>query len=167
MLTSADSNRIAKIVLSRISRHSLRLPLQNEREPGFTARVLMPLVDQAVREIDISGLTLHGDGRASAPATVLPSCEFRPDIALLYWRKRVVALEVKFLRLSGRQSSLSAAIGQAVVYRATGYEIVGVILIDLAPVSGEAAAIQSMLRELNILACVFSRSGSKIISAAL
>src|SRR4051794_38074006 len=117
MLPKADAERIARAVLSRVRKHDLPVPNPGEAEPKFTARVLMPLFDAAVKQVDISGLTLHGDGRASAPATVLPSCEFRPDIALLYRRSRVAAFEVKFVRSSGRQYSLAVAIGQAVVYR--------------------------------------------------
>jgi hypothetical protein len=165
MLSRADSDRIAKAILSRMARHTLPLPLEREQEPRFTARVLMPRAEQALQEMDISGLTLHGDGRAWAPATVLPSCEFRPDIALLFQRSRIAAFEVKFLRGSGRQYSLAAAVGQAVVYSGNGYKAVGTILLDLAPVPGEAGAIHTMLKDLGLFSCVFNRSGSKLAAA--
>src|SRR5689334_22827252 len=111
----SDSRRIARIILAKLSRELLPLPLYEEREPTFTARVLMPRVDLVLKEIDIAGVTLHGDGRSPAPSTVIPSCEFKPDIALLYERRRIAAFEVKFLRDSGRQAALASAIGQAAV----------------------------------------------------
>jgi hypothetical protein len=111
-----------------------------------------------------SGLTIHGDGKATAPATVLPSCEFRPDVALLYHRNRVTAFEVKFLRTSGRQQSLSAAIGQAVVYKTNGYRAVGIVLLDLAPAPGEAAKLHPILKGLGLFGCIFNKSGSKLIN---
>ncbi|MBK5198714.1 MAG: hypothetical protein JJE37_10620 [Methyloceanibacter sp.] len=117
------------------------------------------------REIDISGLTLMGDGAASPPVITLPSCEFHPDIALLYHRARLVAFEVKYLRSSVRQQSLSSAIGQAALYKAQGYDAVGVILVDLNPVVGDAAAILRIFNGLSFFGHIFNKSGSKLISA--
>ena len=94
MLSAADAARLAKIVVAGLSAESLLLPSTEEREPAFTARVLMPIVQRMLEGVGISGITLHGDGRSSAPSTSLPSCEFKPDIALLYRRRRMVAFEV-------------------------------------------------------------------------
>lgn len=164
MLDIADASRLASIVLDRLGSSVSEAPGPDEYEPGFTARVLMPQVRGTLQDINISDLTLTGDGAASAPIIALPSCEFRPDIALLYRRDRFVAFEVKILRSSGRQYSLAAAIGQALIYRSHGYQAVGVILVDISPIRGEAAKIAAMLSDLSLLFCVFNRSGSKLAS---
>jgi len=125
----------------------------------------MPRVRDTLREIDIPELTLAGDGAAPPPVIALPSCEFRPDVALLYRRARVVGFEVKFLRTSGRQYSLAAAIGQAVIYRSQVFEAVGIILIDLASVLGEAEAIHSMVDNLQLLCHISYKSGVKLVNS--
>jgi hypothetical protein len=121
-------------------------------------------MEMILKELEISGLTLHGDGRSSAPGIALPSATFHPDIALLYQRERSVAFEVKFLRQKGRQGSLSAAIGQATVYGSHGYEAVGIILLDTNPVRDEPDKIRKILKGLEMQSCIFCKSGTKLYS---
>jgi len=58
--------------------------------------------------------------------------EFIPDVAVLFHRERILAIEAKFIGSSGRQQALTQALGQSIVYRALGYRHSVVVIADVS-----------------------------------
>ena len=59
---------------------------------------------------------------------------FYPDLAVTLGKQNLWAVEVKLLKRTGRQSSITTALGQASLYKSR-YEHVLVVLIDSSPSS--------------------------------
>ena len=95
----------------------LRAPLAGEGEERYVASALVPIARQAL----VKGLTLHGEGlQRPAPARYLGYSMY-PDLAVMNYGQRVVAVEVKYVNFANAKGDLSTAIGQTVIYARAGY----------------------------------------------
>lgn len=93
-----------------------------EAEEVLTTKVCQPVVLQAIDELSIDGLIVAGDGRPrSAPSVRWNRWTFRPDIAVMFRSRPLLAVEVKLLRGRGTGDAAAKGLGQAQLYR-TKYE---------------------------------------------
>ncbi len=121
----------------------LRAPEAGETEERYVASTLVPVVRGAI--VNLRGLTVHGEGiRRPAPARYLGYSMY-PDIALMNYRQRVVAIEAKYVDFASAKGDLSTAIGQAVIYARGGYLTALAVLIGI-----HARETQSEIEEENI-----------------
>jgi hypothetical protein len=130
---------------------SLPMPQRGETEPQYAARVLLPIAAEARDRLNVSGLTLAGEGAGTVVPTYLLSHRFFPDFAVSYFAKRLLAVEVKFLRESGRSTAIASALGQCLLYQLDRYPYARALLIDL----------RGRLSSSDLLHChsLFSQSG--------
>lgn len=105
-------------------------PLAGEKEPTYTARVLAPQVESFLATLNEPRLQLKADGDLRPVPIAFDSRHFYPDISIDHLNERVLAIECKFMGDSHVNSSLTTAIGQAVVYRSLGYRAAFVFLIS-------------------------------------
>ena len=104
-------------------------------EVAFTKRFVLPAVRSVLNGVGSAPFVVRGDGaEAQAVPAVLLGHEFYPDVAVAFSAEHFWALEVKFLRDTGRNDSLAKAIGQAALYR-TRYEYASVLAIDWSSAS--------------------------------
>lgn len=131
-LNDAAIGRLKNRLIHALSQGPMRAPMPGEQEPAFTKSVLQPIVREVIAPLGVPGLILTGDGGDRTKPSLFYGLWFRLDLGLLYKRQTLIGVEVKFLRASGRQVALAAAIGQAVIY-STEYPETIVLLVDLAP----------------------------------
>jgi hypothetical protein len=75
------------------------------------------VVLSVVESLSIDGITVAGDGRPrSAPPVRWSRWTFRPDVAILFRNRRLLAIEVKLLRGRGSGDAGAKGLGQATIY---------------------------------------------------
>lgn len=113
---------------------SLRLEwhehLDSEREPKYTARVLLPQYKMLVTALDHHGLVLRSDGATRPQPVRLSGRDFYPDLAVNYYAQRELAIEAKFVSPTNITSVLTTAIGQAVSYTSGGYNMALIVAVS-------------------------------------
>lgn len=134
ILAAHRSKNLALKLSRALCETPVAAPDQNESEPQFTRRVLVPIVREELARLPGLALQLRGDGgdQQAVPSFVLGAVFF-PDLAVSIGSQHLWAAEVKFLRPTGRQNALATAIGQAVVYQQR-YEFVSLIVVDFSTV---------------------------------
>ncbi len=114
-----------RILAERIANHLSTGPLiavdVREREPTIVRSAIVPAIASHLKSLDIEGLTLEGEGLSLARPTVYLGSTFYPDVAILDLGVRAIAIEIKKLDGANRQSKLAMALGQATIYKLTGY----------------------------------------------
>jgi hypothetical protein len=83
-----------------------------------------------IRDLQVPGLHVGGDG--AGPVAVAPflGCHLEPDITILSFSRRLLAIEVKILRPSSFSSDVTKAVGQASLYRTFGFHKSAILLVD-------------------------------------
>jgi hypothetical protein len=125
----------------------LRAPSAGEGEEHYVASVLVSVVRQHL--VELQGLTLHGEGlQRPAPARYLGYSMY-PDLAVMNYSQRVVAVEVKYVNFANARGDLSTAIGQTVIYARAGYLTALAVLIGVhaTGTQSEVEAENSRLRK--------------------
>lgn len=129
-MTDSVAARLSKLVADEaknwtFSPESTLLP-----ETQFTGKVLYPRVNEFVRGLGRKSLVVRSDGATAPHALVMADMVFYPDIEIVEFHSRFLAIEVKFLRDSDPSGSLSKALGQAWLYQSLGFECAHLVLID-------------------------------------
>jgi hypothetical protein len=115
--------------LEAISNSVFSAPLDSEKEPAFTNRVVLPFVSAWVKSLNENGLHVRGDGGLNPLRLVWDEVSFYPDITIMNFQDRLVSYEVKFLRMEDPGGSLTKAIGQTMIYEKAGFaSSIGVII---------------------------------------
>lgn len=120
------------MVARRLSSYEWRKSQYCESETVFSENVLVPALSAVTEDLRAHGITVAGPGSGPISSVGFGLLSFWPDVALLYQRRRFLAVETKLLGDSARQQSLTQAIGQALLYRTLGYNYVMVALVDRA-----------------------------------
>lgn len=123
--------RFAALLVDLLARIPLRRPTLAEREPLFVSRVVAPPVTRWLKELDIAGLHLGGEGVGPVRPVSFLGREFRPDLTVMDGNAKLFALEAKYARAATLPSDVSKAIGQATLYKACGFPYVAILLLDL------------------------------------
>jgi len=111
--------KVIERLVRALNETTLRAPLLNETEQRYVASALVPVVQEVLS--DLKGLTLHGEGlQRAAPAHFL-GYHMYPDLAVMHYSQRLVAMEAKYVDFSLAKGALSTAIGQTVIYARAGY----------------------------------------------
>lgn len=126
------ASTLANLLENRFLNTAIPAPLDHEREPGYTARCLAPVVVDLIRSRGLSEVSCLGDGLGPVPKVYFLGVEQKPDIALVKYEERLVAMEVKYLRPSGRSSQACVGLGQSLLYQRAGFAISMGIFIDLS-----------------------------------
>ncbi len=113
------------IVTWKIPRSKLNLS-----ETEFTGTVLVPRVLEFVKSLRHRSLIVNGDGFSPPSSLVFARMSFVPDIEILEFGHRLLAIEVKMIRENDPTGAFTKSIGQAVVYKSLGFEFAHVLLID-------------------------------------
>jgi hypothetical protein len=95
------------------------MPLAGEGEERYVSTTLVPIVLRILA--DLKGLTLHGEGLQRAAPVHFLGHNMYPDLAVMHYATRVVAVEVKYVDFANAKGALSTAIGQTVTYSRAGY----------------------------------------------
>ncbi len=107
------------------------MPNALERETEFTGRVLLPWLQQWVRDLKHPGLYVRGDGGPSVSPVVWNNIQMFPDLAIVEGTSKYIALEVKLISEIDSGGSFTKAVGQTVLYGQMGYERSLGIIFDL------------------------------------
>ena len=99
-------------------------------ETTFTGDYLLPLVKDFLASLDHRSLMLRADGGVAPLPLSYAGFTFVPDLEVREYEKKLLAVEVKFLRDTDPSGSLVKAIGQAVIYRALAFEFTYMLVID-------------------------------------
>jgi hypothetical protein len=129
-LSESQLDRLLVILVEHLTRIDLTPPQAGEREPRYTARVLVPSLKRVVDELEIHGLFLMGPAAAPMHPVYVLGARFFPDVAISFHASPVVAIEVKFLTQQSAPGRLASALGQAAIYRAGGYRRAMVLALD-------------------------------------
>lgn len=99
-------------------------------EVSFTAQWVRPLIESAVAHLDHRGLLVAGDGGTRAIPVNAFGLLFTPDVTVSFYDQPLFALEVKLVRAGSGQSTLTRGIGQAAIYKESGYPVTAVLALD-------------------------------------
>lgn len=138
-LSGQQLSRLNELFIQLMSDAALDIPRPTELEPGFTSRVLRPLIESWVGNLRKPNLLVRGDGSVNSPrALTVGNLVFYPDIEIVAESQRCLAVEVKFIRPNQDPTgSFAKAIGQSILYRELGYASSHAAIVDLrAPDTG-------------------------------
>ena len=135
----------------------MRAPLAKEREPAFTARCLAPVVSGVVRARRLHGVVCLGDGLGPVPRVYFLGVEQRPDLALIRYEERLVAIEVKYLAPRGRSFSACGGLGQALLYKSAGFAVSIALFVDQEGrlTSEDVVRARALFAEIRTLRLIF------------
>lgn len=152
-------DRLARVVVGHLAGAPLEPPSGLEPEPSYTARVIQPSLSARLRELEIHGLLLAGDGAAPVAGVNFLGRRFHPDVSIAFHSQLVLACEVKLLRTGQPQSQVATAVGQAAIYRQAGYPKAVLMLVDLQDQFDDASIIDgaAALDRAGLMACVVRR----------
>lgn len=132
--------------MSRILDIGWEEPLEAEKEPQYTARVLAPVIAEYVVGLGHKTLVMRHDGGDRPHPVSFDGQRFFPDLAIYDAGSRELAIEVKYLNHSSYSEQLKTAIGQGIIYRSFGYRCSIVILVTKRP---HRVLSEKTLKELN------------------
>jgi hypothetical protein len=131
---SSLSEEKLKLLYSKIrgllSNQILLPPTPGEKEPNYTQRVILPLVSEWVKSLNENGLHVRGDGGPNPLPIVWDEISLYPDVKIMNFHDRLVAIEVKFLKQEDAGGSLTKGIGQTVMYEKAGFSTSVGMMID-------------------------------------
>lgn len=104
-----------------LSKHVWPLPLQDEKETTYTQRVILPFISDWVKELNEKDLHVRGDGGLNPLPIVWDEISLYPDVTIMIFHDRLLAIEVKFIRKEDPGGSLTKAIGQTLMYEKAGF----------------------------------------------
>lgn len=99
-------------------------------EPDFTGTVLIPRVLEFVKTLRHNSLVVNGDRFSPTSSLFHAQMSFIPDIEILEFGHRLLAIEVKMIRESDSSGAFTKSLGQALVYKSLGFEFAHVVLLD-------------------------------------
>lgn len=117
-------------LLNSLANNTLPPLKRNEGEVAYTARAIVPTLQDFLDRLSISGLLLGGHHTGINRPIRYLGMDFHPDVAVLENERRLLALEIKFLTSSGRSTAFTTALGQALAYRNGGYLTAAALIID-------------------------------------
>lgn len=130
-LSARQAERVVQLVIQELKTVPLVAPLPNETEYAYTKRCLSGQLRITVERLGLRGLVVAGAGVNPVRPVNLFRLNFYPDLAIFYYRSRVLAVEVKYVGRGQRENSVATALGQAMVYQCGGYPLTAVLLVDL------------------------------------
>lgn len=113
-------------------------------EVRLTSLKLLPALKVFVDRLGHRSLHVRGDGAQKANPALLGGLFFYPDLAVVEFERKHLALEVKVLRAADQNEALAKALGQTLIYGQCGYATSGTVLIAAEPLGGLASALAQM-----------------------
>lgn len=165
-LTEAQVSRLMEFVVSEFREVPLEAPLPIESETAYTRRCLVSLVRGVLARLAIEGLVDAGIGSAPVQPVPLFGLLFFPDLTVTFHGRRILAFEVKFLGATGRQYSVSTALGQTYLYQQAGYRRAGTLLLDVANLlsDDDVKHAEDVCRSASIEVVVRRKAGSSFLA---
>lgn len=99
-------------------------------EPEITGTVLIPQMLKFVNGLGHKSLVVTGDRFSSPTALWHAQMSFVPDMEVLNYGARLLAIEVKVIRDTDPSGAFTKSLGQAVIYRSLGFFCSHVIVLD-------------------------------------
>lgn len=99
-------------------------------ELEVTGKVLVPIFEKFVRGLRHRSLIVNGDGHTVPSALVQARMSFVPDIEIIEFGQRLLAVEVKIIRDLDPSGAVTKALGQSLMYKSMGFRHAHAILID-------------------------------------
>jgi len=99
-------------------------------EPEFTGQVLMPKIIEFVKGLRHKSLVVNGDRYSPTSSLHYAQMSFMPDIEILEFGRRLLALEVKMIRDGDPSGAFTKSLGQALIYKSLGFDFAHVMLFD-------------------------------------
>jgi len=99
-------------------------------EPELTGTVLIPQMLAFVQRLGHKSLIVTGDRFSSPTALWHAQMSFVPDMEVLDYGTRLLAIEVKVIRDTDPSGAFTKSLGQAVIYRSLGFFCSHVIVLD-------------------------------------
>jgi hypothetical protein len=123
-------SRLATFLENELLAAKFPPPFGSETEPGYTARVITPFIQNLISgQSQSRGIWVKGDGATrQAYAKTFMGLRFHPDLAVGQNERKHWCAEVKLVRKSLTGDVLTKAIGQAQMYKDV-FECVTVVLI--------------------------------------
>jgi hypothetical protein len=113
-----------------LSKHIWPLPILEEKETTYTQRVILPFISEWVKELNEGELHVRGDGGLNPLPIVWDEISLYPDVTIMIFQRRLLAIEVKFVRAEDPGGSLTKAIGQTSMYEKAGFANAIAIIFD-------------------------------------
>ena len=105
-----------------LSENNWPLQIREEKETGYTQRNILPFILKWVNQLNEGALHVRGDGGLNPLPIIWDEISLYPDLTIMYFHERLLAIEVKFLRTEDPGGSLTKAIGQALMYEKAGFK---------------------------------------------
>ena len=132
-MSGLDTDQIGKLeslFLEWIQSQEFPAPRGDQPEPSYTGDVVLPRVEEFTKNLGKDFLVVRGDGGVPPLPLTIDGLQFFPDLEIVSFTDRYIALEVKILRGGDFTGALTKALGQALIYRTLGVRDSHVVLID-------------------------------------
>lgn len=132
-MNSFSENKVSLLYLKTretLSQHLWPLPFRDEKETTYTQRVILPFISDWVKELNEKDLHVRGDGGLNPLPIVWDEISLYPDVTIMVFHDRLLAIEVKFIRTEDPGGSLTKAIGQTLMYEKAGFANAIAIMFD-------------------------------------
>jgi hypothetical protein len=130
VLSEESLDTLFRFIVTQLTKGPLSKPNADEGEAAFTRREIVPLVQAIVARAEVPELLVGGHYTGIKRPVHYLGVHFHPDIAIVEYERRVMAIEVKFLGSIDRSGSISKSVGQASIYRLAGYRRSTALLLD-------------------------------------
>lgn len=126
-LSAKALDNLTNLILEALGSATFPLPKLAETEPQYVATNLLSVVRSVTQRFPL--ITCDGQGTQQPRPVSYLGLQFFPDITVMRYQEKLLAIEVKYLREPSLQSSVCTAIGQALVYQHAGYARSAVCLV--------------------------------------
>jgi len=131
----SESEKLFAYLASHLATTHLPCPEGGEGEVAYSSRVIAASLQGALSELGITGLTIGGSGAGPVRRVNFLGSVFIPDFTISYHNSQLIACEVKLARGPNPQGPIATAIGQAAVYKASGFPFAIALIVDFTAVS--------------------------------
>lgn len=93
--------------------------MNGENEKRYVATVIRPIVVGFASQF--RGITVLGEGHFVARPARFLAFSLYPDVSLMYYDQKLLAIEAKFIDFENSVGAIATAIGQAFLYSRSSY----------------------------------------------
>ena len=163
MLTPSVSERLARLFDNEVAAWTFPASIAELAEPRFTGEELYQRAKSFVEALNRKSLLIRADGHVAPRQLRFSGMSFVPDLEIVEFETRHLAVEVKFIREVDPSGSITKAMGQVLLYKSLGFKQAHALIVDTR-LSSDALELQHDVEKLLLpdgIACsVFVRNAT-------
>jgi hypothetical protein len=127
---SSVSERLARLFDNEVVAWTFPASIAELAEPRFTGDHLYERAKSFVETLNRKSLLIRADGHVAPWQLRFSGMSFVPDLEIVEFERRHLAVEVKFIREVDPSGSITKAMGQVLLYKSLGFEQAHALIVD-------------------------------------